>query len=115
MIDGPALRGIVLLVTVVQLAVGVGHAAAIGRIMLPAVVGIQTLSTDFIEVIDVDIDVVIAVPRIAIVVIPVMVVMIPVVIIPVDITEDGVGGGYPEAEAKPFDQAVGKLLPRRRR
>lgn len=61
----------------------------------------QTLSTDFIEVIYVDIDVVITVAVIAAMVIPVIVMMvIPViVVIPVNIAEDGISCGDAEAEA----------------
>ena len=69
--------------------------------MLPGAVGVrQALSADFIEVLNVDIDVVITVAVIAAVIIPVVMVTIPVVIIiPVDIAEDGVGGGDAQAEA----------------
>ena len=62
--------------------------------MLPGTVGIrQTLSTDFIEVINVDIDVVITVAVIAAMVIPV------IVVIPVNIAENGISCGDAEAEA----------------
>ena len=70
--------------------------------MLPGTVGVrQTLSADFIEVLNVNIDVVITVAVIAAVIIPVTVMMvIPViVVIPVDIAENGIGCGDTQAEA----------------
>ena len=87
---------------VIELAIRVRHPFAIGRVVLPGTVGIrQTLSTDFIEVIYVDIDVVITVAVIAAMVIPVIVMMvIPViVVIPVNFAEDGISCGDAEAEA----------------
>jgi hypothetical protein len=58
--------------------------------MLPGPVGVrQALPTDFIEIINVDIDVVITVAVIAAVMIPVIIMM--VVVIPVDVAEDSVG------------------------
>lgn len=68
--------------------------------MLPGTVGVrQSLATDLIEVLNVNIDVVITVAVIAAVIIPVVMMMIPViVIIPVDIAEDGIGGGDAQAE-----------------
>lgn len=70
--------------------------------MLPGTVGIrQTLSADFIEVLNVDIDVVITVAVIAAVIISVtvMVVVPVIVVIPVDIAENGIGCGNAQAEA----------------
>ena len=69
--------------------------------MLPGAVGIrQALTTDFVEVLNVDIDIVITVAVIA-AVIPVIVMMVVpvVVIIPVDVAEDGVGCRHAQAEA----------------
>ncbi len=81
--------------------------------MLPGAVGVrQALSADFIEVLNVDIDIVITVAVIAAVIIPVVMVMIPViVIIPVDAAEDGIGCGDASMKPKPFYEAVAKLLP----
>ncbi len=87
---------------VIELAIRVWHALAIGRVVLPGSVGVrQPLSTDFIEIINVDIDVVITVTVITAMVIPVIIMMmIPVIIvIPVDIAEDGISCGNAEAEA----------------
>ena len=68
--------------------------------MLPGTVGIcQALTTDFIEVINVNVDVVITVAVIAAMVIPVIIMMVIVVVIPVDVAEDGIGCGNTEAEA----------------
>jgi hypothetical protein len=70
--------------------------------VLPGAVGVrQTLTTDFIEVLNVNIDVVITVAVIAAVIpVIVMMVMIPVIIvIPVDIAEDGVGCRHAQAKA----------------
>ncbi len=78
--------------------------------MLPGTVGVcQTLSTDFIEVLNVDIDVVITVAVIAAVIIPVtvMVVVPVIVVIPVDIAENGIGCGNARLKPKPLT----KLLP----
>lgn len=100
--------------------VRIGNIAAVGRIMLPAgVVSRQVLPGNMVEIIDVDVDV-IAVVRVAavmiiIVMVIVIVMVVMIVIIPVDAAEQSVGCGDAEAIAKPLDEAVGKLLPRRRR
>ena len=97
-----------------KLAIGVGHAVAVGRIMLPDLVIIGTvLAGDLIEVINININV-IAVMRITAVAIVIMIVMMIVVIVPVDITEQRIGGGYAEAIAKASDKTIGKLLAGRR-
>lgn len=77
--------------------------------MLPGTVGVrQALSADFIEVLNVNIDVVITVAVIAAVIIPVVMVMIPViVIIPVNAAENGIGCGDTRLKPKPLT----KLLP----
>ena len=86
---------------VVELARRIGYAFPISRVVLPGAVGIrQALPADFIEVFNVDIDVVITVAVIAAVIIPVVMVMIPViVIIPVDAAENGIGCRDAQAEA----------------
>ena len=86
---------------VIKLAGGVGHTFPIRRVMLPGAVGIrQALTTDFVEVLNVNIDIVITVAVIA-AMIPVIVMMVVpvVVIIPVDVAEDGVGCRHTQAEA----------------
>jgi hypothetical protein len=85
---------------VIQLTIWVRHPFTISRVMLPGTVSIrQTLAADFIEVINVDIDVVITVTVVAAMVIPVIIMMmIPIVIVPVDAAEDGIGGCYAQAE-----------------
>lgn len=75
----------------VELVCRVGHTFPIGRVVLPGAAGVrQTLTTDFIKVLNVNIDVVITVAIIAAVIpVIVMMVMIPVIIvIPVDIAEN---------------------------
>lgn len=97
-----------------KLAIGVGHAVAVGRIMLPDLMIIgEVLAGDLIEVINININV-IAVMRITAVVIVIMIVMVIVVIVPVDVTEQRIGGGYAEAIAKASDKTIGKLLAGRR-
>lgn len=84
----------------VELIRGVGHPFPISQVMLPGTVGVrQALSADFIEVLNVNIDVVITVAVITAVIIPVVMVMIPViVIIPVNAAENGIGCGDTQAE-----------------
>ena len=85
---------------VIELVIWVWHTLTIGRVVLPGTVGVcQSLSTDFIEVINVNVDVVITITVIAAMVIPVIIMMVIVVVIPVDVAEDGIGCGNTEAEA----------------
>ena len=84
---------------VIELVIWVWHTLTIGRVVLPGTVGVcQSLSTDFIEVINVNVDVVITITVIAAMVIPVIIMMV-IVVIPVDVAEDGIGCGNTEAEA----------------
>lgn len=87
--------------TIAELAGRVGYPLPIGRIILPATAGVrQVLPADFVEVINVNIDIVITVAVIAAVMIPVIIVMMVIpVVIPVDIAEEGIGGRHAQAEA----------------
>ncbi len=84
----------------VELIRGVGHTFPISRVMLPGTVGVrQPLPADFIEVLNVNIDVVITVAVIAAVIPVIVMVMIPViVIIPVNAAENGIGCGDTQTE-----------------
>ena len=89
--------------------------------MLPdaGIVG-QMLTRDPVVIIDVNIDVIAIMDIAAVMVIVivmmvvVIVVMMMIVMIPVDTAEQGVGCCHTQAVAEAFDEAVGKLLSRRR-
>ena len=97
--------------TLRHVIVRVRHVVAERRVVLPAgVVAVKALLVEMVVVIDVDIDIVVPAAMVA-AVIPVIVVMI--VIVPVDAAEQRIGGGYPQAETKTVDEAIGKLFARR--
>ncbi len=82
--------------------------------MLPVnVVARQVFSRYMIEIIYINIDV-IAIMRVIAVVI-VVIVMVVVIIIPVDAAKQRPGSGHAQAVTEAFDEAIGKLLPGRRR
>lgn len=94
--------------------IGIRCVTAIGRIMLPVnVVARQVFSRYMIEIIYINIDV-IAIMRVIAVVI-VVIVMVVVIIIPVDAAKQRPGSGHAQAVTEAFDEAIGKLLPGRRR
>ena len=96
---------------VVELGSRVGHAFAIGWVMLSVTICIgQVLTTDFIKVINVNIDVVIAVAIIAAVIVVVMMMIPVIIVIPVNIAEYGVSCRHTETKPQAFHQAIGKLL-----
>ena len=83
--------------------------------MLPVnVVARQVFSRYMIEIIYINIDV-IAIMRVIAVVIVVIVMVVVIIIIPVDTAKQRPGSGHAQAVTEAFDEAIGKLLPGRRR
>lgn len=70
-----------------------------------------------VEIVNINIDVIpivlVAITAVRAVMVMVVIIMVMVVVIPVDVTEQRIGRRNAQAIAETFDEAIGKLFPRR--